>query len=88
MGGQEPGLQNGGVSGNEGIQMGGVFPVMHSGLMSGMWSHPFPSMWLPAPSMMPQPSRYQPPSQTLLQQLTQGLDSDKTQPSTATVKVS
>ena len=86
--GQEPGLHNGNTSGSHSGAMGGVVPVMQSGLMPGMWSHPYPSMWTPAPSMMPQPSRYLPPSQTLLQRLTQGLDQDQTQPTTAAVKVS
>ena len=42
--GQEPGLHNGNTSGSQGGAMGGVFPVMQSGLMPGMWSHPYPSM--------------------------------------------
>ncbi len=46
-----------------------------------------PSLQQPS-TMWQQSSFFQPSSQTLLQQLTQGLDEDKTQPSTATVRIS
>jgi len=71
-----------------GTQQGGQSPVLQSGLISGQQSQPLFPLWHTAPTMLQPPSYFQPASQTLLQQLTQGLDDDKTQPSTATVKVS
>ena len=64
-----------------------ITPAQQEGPSAQQSQQQLPSLQ-PFPTMWQQPSSFQPASQTLLQQLTQELDDDKTQPSTATVKVS